>query len=580
MRACELKQAVNWERIVECFQKWARGLDIEVSAIMRVEGLEQLKEVAIKAWETPEIWRKWSAMANIDALLKTTAAKEALRASEGTAAGHAQVAARVWTTKDARKAMVRWTLHPDNKAEHLGLSAELNLAWLSAIAVGAATWGFGTDLFKKWYPLFEAFEAGAFSFFIVGDRIAVCTLPTMVSTDDQGRLHSASGPAFVWLNDIRDYYWHGVYVESYVVEQPERITLTDLEMEMSQYVRRVKIEQFSHVRSSLDLPPISSMTTEELKERYKRACGLKQTVNWGKIVECFQQWAAAMRIDAPAIIRIENIEQLKAAATILEESDTSRIPHGSRASEVAFNAKIVQEVMLEANTIVRDAAYAASQSWHTRVYRAMGKPWAQWDPSWICLKAIGALELGISAEFLIWYPLFEAFEAGAFCFYITDRGIEVCTSPTVVKVDERNRLHSASGPAFVWLNDIRDYYWHGIYVEPYVVENPECITVAEILVEPNVEVRRVKIERFGQARYLMDSGAQEVHRDDYGTLYRKQIPGDEPLMMVKVVNTTPEPDGGFKDYFLRVPPTMRTAREAVAWTFGKAPDNYDPDQET
>jgi hypothetical protein len=37
--------------------------------------------------------------------------------------------------------------------------------------------------------------------------------------------------------------------------------------------------------------------------------------------------------------------------------------------------------------------------------------------------------------------------------------------------------------------------------------------------------------------------------------------------MLEVVNSTPEPDDSFKDYFLRVPPNARTAREAVAWTF-------------
>jgi hypothetical protein len=149
-----------------------------------------------------------------------------------------------------------------------------------------------------------------------------------------------------------------------------------------------------------------------------------------------------------------------------------------------------------------------------------------------------------------------------------------------VKVDESNRLYSASGPAFVWLNDVRDYYWHGVRVESYVVDHPERITVADIEAETNMEVRRVKIERIGQVRYLVESGAQEVHKDDYGTLYRKDVPPAESLVMVKVVNATPEPDGSFKDYLLRVPPTMRTAREAVAWTFGKTPDDYKPEQET
>ena len=51
-------------------------------------------------------------------------------------------------------------------------------------------------------------------------------------------------------------------------------------------------------------------------------------------------------------------------------------------------------------------------------------------------------------------------------------------------------------------------------------------------------------------------------------------------MMVHVVNATPEPDGNFHDFFLRVPPWMQTAREAIAWTFGLSADEYDPQQET
>jgi hypothetical protein len=49
-------------------------------------------------------------------------------------------------------------------------------------------------------------------------------------------------------------------------------------------------------------------------------------------------------------------------------------------------------------------------------------------------------------------------------------------------------------------------------------------------------------------------------------------------VVVKVVNSTPEPDGSFKDYLLRVPPDIRTPREAVAWTF--ATDDYRPAVQT
>lgn len=59
---------------------------------------------------------------------------------------------------------------------------------------------------------------------------------------------------------------------------------------------------------------------------------------------------------------------------------------------------------------------------------------------------------------------------------------------------------------------------------------------------------------------------QKLHVDDFGTLWRIPLPGDEPLVMVEVVNSTPEPDGSWHTYWLRVPPTMATAKQAVLWT--------------
>ena len=51
--------------------------------------------------------------------------------------------------------------------------------------------------------------------------------------------------------------------------------------------------------------------------------------------------------------------------------------------------------------------------------------------------------------------------------------------------------------------------------------------------------------------------------------------------MLEVENSTPEPDGSYKRYFLRVPPEVRTPREAVAWTFGfDAEGDYAPASES
>ena len=102
------------------------------------------------------------------------------------------------------------------------------------------------------------------------------------------------------------------------------------------------------------------------------------------------------------------------------------------------------------------------------------------------------------------------------------------------------------------------------------------LTVEQIQAEENAEVRRVMLEHFGYDRYLRDSGAAQVHRDECGVLWRVDLPGDEPLVMVEVVNSTPEPDGTSRTYFLRVPPRTPTAREAVAWTFGLDAEEYSP----
>lgn len=88
------------------------------------------------------------------------------------------------------------------------------------------------------------------------------------------------------------------------------------------------------------------------------------------------------------------------------------------------------------------------------------------------------------------------------------------------------------------------------------------------------------LEHYGYDRYLAESGAKPVHRDETGVLWRIDLEGDEPVVTVEVVNSTPEPDGSHRVYWLRVPPRVRTAREGVAWTFGLAAEDYQPARQT
>lgn len=138
-----------------------------------------------------------------------------------------------------------------------------------------------------------------------------------------------------------------------------------------------------------------------------------------------------------------------------------------------------------------------------------------------------------------------------------------------------HRLHRDDGPAVAWPDGWGVWSIHGRRVTRQIVEAPQTLTVEQISREPNAEVRRIMVDRYGAERYLTQAGAHLLDEDtEWGKLWRLDQRDDEPLVMVQVVNSTPEPDRSFKTYFLRVPPTMRTAHEAVAWTFDFQAGDY------
>ena len=54
----------------------------------------------------------------------------------------------------------------------------------------------------------------------------------------------------------------------------------------------------------------------------------------------------------------------------------------------------------------------------------------------------------------------------------------------------------------------------------------------------------------------------------------------EPVLMVEVVNATPDADGSVRRHLLRVPPETESAHEAVAWSFGRPTKDYEPVEQT
>lgn len=177
-------------------------------------------------------------------------------------------------------------------------------------------------------------------------------------------------------------------------------------------------------------------------------------------------------------------------------------------------------------------------------------------------------------------------------------------SVIVTRRDDRGRLHCEDGPAY--LSPARvDFYrhgrkhgidadWHGTlhhYHEGVRIPAafhaeltaPGSLTIEQVLAHPNLEVRMTGIRILGPVRVPGSGRTRIIDRCRRTGMVLFRIRGfskDSPVRFLKVVNSTPEPDGSRKDYFLCVPPAMLTCAEAVAWTFGLPAADYHPRQET
>jgi hypothetical protein len=154
--------------------------------------------------------------------------------------------------------------------------------------------------------------------------------------------------------------------------------------------------------------------------------------------------------------------------------------------------------------------------------------------------------------------------------------------PHEIHRDEIGRLHRGDGPALAYEGGFELHAWRGMPLPAGFIESLSTGPLARdrIAKERNAELRRVMLECYGFDRYLADTSAKPLGRDEAGVLWRIDLPRDEPVVMVEVVNATPEPDGTHRTYWLRVPPHTRSAREGVAWTFGLTEQEYQPGTQT
>jgi len=331
------------------------------------------------------------------------------------------------------------------------------------------------------------------------------------------------------------------------------------------------------------MSPTEKQTT--LLQRYTEACNYPGALDDIAVERHLRRYLDAIGVKRK-IHRLQfawGIHQhpslLRYVQRVLEDF-ASRNPTAARAAMAARDA-------MDARGARAARALQRFTSWC--IYR--GGWWWYSELSWLATTYIGAVQLK-KASVKSWAePVFEAFVAGAWILHFTEDTLYWVAKPKVhvepITPGNGRRLHNSSYAAVE--SDLENiYFWHGVLVPAFVVTYPQWITLTHIQDEANAEVRRVMIERYGLSRYLLDSGAKKLAEDEFGELYSTEIPGDESLVMVKVLNSTAESDGSYKPYFLRVHPELRplladrstgpaqklTPLNAVASTFGLTGREY------
>lgn len=173
----------------------------------------------------------------------------------------------------------------------------------------------------------------------------------------------------------------------------------------------------------------------------------------------------------------------------------------------------------------------------------------------------------------------EFLKCGVWDSIFCDEAAIICTRPQAVHLDDEGRLHNTTGPAVEWANGDKYYLITGITVPKEWVEDPSSITAKTILEQRNVELRRILLSLKGLEAFAKEANSEVIDQDiDGGGEPRRllRIPqrDDEDIYLLHYSDASQNKEG-----FLRVPPTMRTCHEAVAWTFGVEPDLYRPEVE-
>jgi len=133
--------------------------------------------------------------------------------------------------------------------------------------------------------------------------------------------------------------------------------------------------------------------------------------------------------------------------------------------------------------------------------------------------------------------------------------------PTKLHFNENNQLHCEDGMACAFADGWGVWSINGVHVDEQIVMHPETQTLKQIRSEPNEEIKRIRIERYGFESYLAEIDAKLIDR------YTNEIEGTKELLydaedMRFLMCICPSTG---KEFCLEVPLTTKTCREAQSY---------------
>lgn len=173
------------------------------------------------------------------------------------------------------------------------------------------------------------------------------------------------------------------------------------------------------------------------------------------------------------------------------------------------------------------------------------------------------------------WELLQALIINCDWIYPFEKTCIVCERPIKLSFDSQDRLHAEGKPAIQFADGWGLYSYHGVTLpEKYGAVHPREWQAQWILEEDNAELRRLLIQGIGYVRICQELQATELDSWAEYTLLRidKMIDNWEgqPNYLLKMTC----PSTGFI-HAMRVPPNMRSAREAIRWVnWGIDPEEF------